>query len=268
MTTAQKIIKYCAIAFALFLIVSIIGGIVGAVSGLSFVSGDQDAVGEMQTYAVTDAVESLEIDLSGAQLVIKTGESFLVESNHKYLQLQNTNGLLAIKEDRPVFGFHSGGAQVILTVPEGFAFDKAAIGAGAGTVKIDTLLSEKLSLDLGAGEVNIDKLIAHTGAKINGGAGELNIGGGELANLDFDMGVGEVNLESRLTGACGINYGVGELNLTLTGTSEDYRITLDKGVGGATLAGEKMHDGETYGGGDTSIEIDGGIGEMKIEFDD
>ena len=31
MTTAQKIIKYCAIAFAVSLIVSIIGGIFGAV---------------------------------------------------------------------------------------------------------------------------------------------------------------------------------------------------------------------------------------------
>ena len=268
MTTAQKVIKYCAIAFAVFLIVSIIGGIIGAVSSFSFIFNAKDAVGEMQTYAVTDAVENLEIDLSGAQLEVKTDDNFSVKSNHKYLKLENTDGSLLIKEDHPVFGFHSEGALVILTVPEDFAFNKVTISAGAREVKADTLLSEKLSLNLGAGEVHIDKLVATTRATINSGAGELNIGGGELADLDFDMGVGEANLQSRLTGDCDIDYGVGELNLTLIGTADDYRISLDKGAGKATLDGVKMSDDVVYGDGENSIEIDGGVGDMKIEFSD
>ena len=83
MTTAQKIIKYCAIAFAVFLIVSIIGGIIGAVSSVPLLVSDGDGVGEMKTYAVTDEVKNLEIDLSGARLEIKTGDRFAVESDHK-----------------------------------------------------------------------------------------------------------------------------------------------------------------------------------------
>ena len=59
---------------------------------------------------------------------------------------------------------------------------------------------------------------------------------------------------------------MGELNLTLTGTLDDYCITLDKGVGKATLDGKKMSDDVKYGNGETSIEIDGGVGAMKIEF--
>ena len=35
MTTVQKVIKYCAMAFAVFLAVSIIGSIVGAFSAIS-----------------------------------------------------------------------------------------------------------------------------------------------------------------------------------------------------------------------------------------
>ena len=269
MTTAQKIIKYGAITFAIFLIITIIGGIMGVFSSFSFAfDNEKDVVGEMKTYAVTDAVENLEIDLSGARLEIKTGNEFSVESDHKYLKLENTDGLLLIKEDHPAFSVCSEGVRIILTVPEDAVFDKVTISAGAGLVEIDTLLSERLSLELGAGEVNIDKLVASTRAKINGGAGELNIGGGELADLDLDMGVGEVNLESRLTGDCSIDYGVGELNLTLTGTLDDYCITLDKGVGEATIDGVKMSDGAVYGDGENSIEIDGGVGAMKIKFGD
>ena len=266
MTTAQKLIKYCAIAFAVFLIVSIIGGIVGAVASVPLLVSDGDGIGEMKTYAVTEAVKNLEIDLSGARLEIKTGDRFAVESDHKYLKVENADGTLAIKEDRPAFGFYSEGAQVTLMIPDNFTFDKAAVSTGAGTVKIDTLSSQRLSLDLGAGEVDIGTLTATTRASINSGAGELRIGGGELAGLDLNIGVGEADLESRLTGNCSIDYGVGELNLTLTGTPDDYCITLDKGVGKATLDGAKMSDDVVYGGGEASIEIDGGVGDMKIEF--
>ena len=115
MTTAQKIIKYCAIAFAVFLIVSIIGGIVGAVTSVPALVSD--GRGEMETYAVTETVKNLEIDLSGARLEIKTGDRFSVESDHKYLKVKNADGTLAIKEDRPAFGFYSEGAQVTITVP-------------------------------------------------------------------------------------------------------------------------------------------------------
>lgn len=247
MTTAQKIIKYGAIAFAVFLIVSIIGGIFGAVISIPALCGDEDVVGEMKSYAVTETVETLEIDLSGARLTIKTGDRFVVESDHKYLNVENVNGTLSIKEDHPAFGFHSEGARVILTVPEDFTFARATISAGAGAVKADALLAERLSLDLGAGEVDIGMLTATAKASINSGAGELKIGGGELADLDLDIGVGE-------------------LDLTLVGIQADYCITLDKGVGKATLDGVKMTDDTVYGSGETTIEVDGGVGELKIGF--
>lgn len=266
MTTVQRIIKYCAIAFAVFLIVSIIGGIIGAAASVSALSGDEDAVGEMKSYAVTETVKNLEIDLSGARLEFRIGDRFSVESDHKYLKVESVDDVLSVKEDHPAFGFYSEGAQVILTVPRDFFFERVAISAGAGTVKADTLLAEKLSLDLGAGEVDIGELTATARASINSGAGELRIGGGEMANLDFDIGTGEASLKSRLTGDCSIDYGVGELELTLLGTREDYGITLDKGVGKATLDGVKMTDDAVYGDGENIIGIDGGVGELKIVF--
>ena len=266
MTSTQKIIKYCAIAFALFLAVSIIGGIVSAVASLSFISGGKHDVGDMNTYAISDTVDDLEIDLAAAQLEIVSGDKFSVETNHKYLKTDNKSGQLTIKETRQIVGFHSPEARVILTIPEDHIFKKADISTGAGTVKMDALNAEKLSLDLGAGEVTIDKLTAGSSATINGGAGQLTINGGGLANLDFDMGVGKVVLTSALTGEGKIDYGVGELSLTLIGSAEDYRIELDKGIGEALLDGQKMADDTVYGQGENTLEIDGGVGSMNIRF--
>ena len=266
MTSTQKIIKYCAIAFALFLAVSIIGGIVSAVASLSFISGGKQVVEDMKTYAISDTVDDLEIDLAAAQLEIISGDKFSVETNHKYLKLENKSGQLTIKETRQIVGFHSPEARVILTIPEDYTFREAEISTAAGTVKMDALSADKLSLDLGAGEVTIDKLTAGSRARINGGAGQLTINGGSLANLDFDMGVGKVVLTSALTGEGKIDYGVGELCLTLIGSAKDYRIELDKGIGEALLDGQKIADDTVYGQGENTLEIDGGVGSMDIRF--
>ena len=268
MTSLQKIIKYCAIAFALFLAVSIIGGIVSAVSSLTFLSGRKQDVGDMKTYDISESVDDLEIDLTAAQLEIVAGDKFSLESNHRYLKVDTVSGQLTIKETRQFVGFHSEEAQVILTIPEDYSFKKAVIATGAGTVRMDALSAEKLTLDLGAGEVNIGELTATNSAKIDGGAGELTINGGSLANLDFDMGVGEVVLTSALTGNSKIDYGVGELDLTLVGAAEAYSIELNKGIGEATLDGQNMADDTVYGQGENYLEIDGGVGSMNIRFAD
>ena len=46
------------------------------------------------------------------------------------------------------------------------------------------------------------------------------------------------------------------------------KAIFDKGAGKATLDGVKMSDDVVYGDGENSIEIDGGVGDMKIEFSD
>ncbi|MBO4992206.1 MAG: hypothetical protein J6E42_08640, partial [Firmicutes bacterium] len=79
-------------------------------------------------------------------------------------------------------------------------------------------------------------------------------------------GVGEVNMVSSLKGKSKIDYGVGELNLTLVGEPEDYTISLDKGLGSAIIDGKEMGDGAVYGDGENSVEIDGGIGELNVRW--
>ena len=265
MTTLQKIVKYLAMAFAIFLSVSIISGICGALyTAAYYISGHPS--GEMTEQSVGSNYTSLKVDISASELEIKTGEEFALETNHKNLECKENGEVLEITETKPFFTVFNSGVKVILTVPQGYVFDYADISTGAGSVRIDELLSNKLNIDLGAGELNAKRLDALFSAEIDGGAGSVTINGGKLNNADIDMGVGEFNLTSELTGKSSIDYGVGETNLVLIGTADDYRIELDKGIGEATLDGSKMGDDSVYGAGNNTIEIDGGVGELKIIF--
>lgn len=264
MTTMQKIIKYLAMAFAVFLSVSIISGICGAIFSVTyFLSGNTSD--EMTEHIIGSNFTSLSVDISAAELDIKTGEKFGIETNHRYLTYKESGEKLEINETKPFLASHSG-MRVILTIPKGTFFNYADINAGAGSVRIEELKAGSLTINLGAGELNAGRLDALTEAEIDGGAGSVTICGGSLNNADIDMGIGELNLTSELSGKSSIDYGIGETNLILTGSREDYKIELDKGIGEAWLECKEMSDDSVYGGGSRHIEIDGGIGELNITF--
>lgn len=265
MTTFQKIIKYLAMAFAIFLSVSIISGICSALFMVANLFG-ANPEGEIVNHTIGTDFTSISVNLSAAELEIKMGDKFDVETNHKYLKCEEKDDILKISETRTLFASHPKGMKVILTVPKDKIFDYVDIRAGAGSVTIDELSSNMLDIELGAGELKAGELVATYQAEIDGGAGSITINGGRLNNADIDVGVGELNLTSELSGKSSIDYGIGETNLVLIGEEDDYKIELDKGIAEAWLAGRKMSDDSVYGAGASFIEIDGGIGELNISF--
>lgn len=267
MTSFQRIVKYLAIAFAVFLIVSIISGICGAIALLTGMTGRSTA-GPMSSYQVSGDIESLDMEISAAALKIVSGDRFAVESNHKYLKVRLNEGKLKIDEEKVMFGASPEGVTVVLTVPEGFVFEDVDIETGAGKVEIDTLSANTLSMELGAGSTRIGCLNAATRGNVSTGAGMLVVEDGELNDLSMEIGTGKLELTGRLTGKSRLDFGLGEAELTLLGSREDYQIKFEKGIGSGTLDGNEMSGGSVYGGGKNRLDIDGGIGALRIHFRD
>ena len=265
MSAWQKGIKYAALALAILLIASIVGGIFQILSVLPWLRGGrEDAVGEMQDYVLSEEIRSLEIDLTAAELTLCSGNRFAVSSNLSGLSVTSKAGLLTIEEKG---GWTSGRnrGRVALTIPRDTVFDRVRVNTGAGLVTIEDLETEELDLDLGAGKVKISRLCAAENADIDGGVGSLTISSGELRNLNLDMGVGKLELTSKLTGWSKLDMGVGTAELTLI-DQESYRISVDKGLGEISVAENSMEDGAMFGSGDTPIQINGGVGSVRITF--
>ena len=278
MTTFQKVIKYLAFAFAIFLSICIISEILRVFVALPGFFEESSSQTETSGYeqqdlpsAKTSAASNSEIteiktELSASSLEIKTGDSFQVESNSKNIEYKMDNKCLVIKEKKSTLPFHWNQVKVTVTIPKGTVFQTAEIGAGAGEVDIEELIADSLKIELGAGELQAKTLIANSNARIDGGAGSVSVTDGALHNAALDMGVGELDYHGTLTGFSRVDYGIGETQLSLTGNENDYQISLDKGVGEATLNGMKMGDDSVYGTGTNRIEIDGGIGEIDISL--
>lgn len=271
MTTAQKVIKYLAIAFAIFLTVTIIGGILSAVGLIGGFFTGEDLTGEMQTYSVSADIQNLDVVIKAADIYIKEGDAFLVKSNLKKLKVEEKNGFLFIedptKAKAQLFGSNTfKDAVLTLYVPAGTVFENIHLTTGAGRLTVDNLSAATLDLELSAGEVTIGSLFATKSADIEGGAGRVTISDGAIKNLDLEMGVGQLNLTSALAGDCSLDSGVGETNITLIGNKDDYKLELEKGLGSISVEGKDVSDYGSSGNGANKVEIHGGVGAINIEF--
>lgn len=265
MTTLQKVIKFLAIAFAAFLIVSIFGGILGVLGVFGGLFSGEAVTEDVTAYAVSEQIHNLDIQINAADISIKEGIAFSVESNLKHLKVEEKNGCLIVKETKKFSGTYNG-AVLTVYIPAGVVFDSANLTTGAGRLTIEKLSAETLDFELGAGDVIIDFLTATKSADVEGGAGRITIANGAIKALDLEMGVGQLNLTAALTGHCQLDLGVGESNITLIGDKDDYRLDLEKGLGNITVDGKQVADFGSSGNGLNEVEINGGIGTIHVKF--
>ncbi len=271
MLKLHKIIKYCAIALAIFIVVSIVSGALKIVGAFAFFTDEDIKMTEYSTIEIknSDSIESLYIDIGAAKLDILIGNEFTLETNNKYVSCSDSGSKLKIREDGiRILPFSSvdSDTYIKLTVPTDFEFKNIEISTGAGDISIAELRTAELDLELGAGRVTFDALYVSREADIDGGAGELKINSGEIHGLDFDMGVGKTTLCLSFSGKNQINMGVGDLDISLLGEKDDYTIDIDKGIGKVTVDGTSFGNGSILGNGSNRIEIDGGIGAIDVKF--
>ncbi len=273
MTQTQKIIKYVSTAFAVFLIVTIFSGILSCgfalLSIFNLIDGNESAISD-NVEVISDKeydVSSLDLDLTYTKLEIRVGDEFKVETNNSKLVYTNRNGNVRIKDNNR--GWLNNKESILtIYIPEDLYLDRAYIDTGAGKINIESLNARNLNLKIGAGEVNIDNMTITGSAKINGGVGKATLKSCQINDLKADLGVGEFSFNGRLTGKNEFDSGVGSVNISLIDDMENYKIDVDKGIGSIKLDGEKIDSDRVYGTGVNEIEIDGGVGEIKINFED
>lgn len=229
MSTGQRIIKSLAVAFGLFLTFTIFFSIVGGLYAFTSMFSKDNVIEENTSILLNQSTENikyLDIDVNSSNLVIKPGNSFIIETNNKHIKYKVDNNELKIKEE----GYHLTNSklksELIITIP-------------------DTNLNE------------ID---------INTGAGTFTINNGSINDLDLDIGIGEVKITSNITGNSSISSGVGKLSLNLLNTFDNYRFEVNKGIGKVTINDIEVGDNSTLGNGTNTIKLDGGIGEIVVNF--
>lgn len=263
----QKVIKYIAMIFAIYLAISIIAAVIFGMANIANIFSSDDGILENmeKTSVVEKNITKIEIDIAASNLIIKEGEELAVETNNSYIQTKETNNKLTVSEKKHS-SWNKGESQLILYLPSALELEEIDIETGAGKITADTLKGQIIKLDLGAGEVTIDNIIASQKIEIDGGAGKIEIKDGSLNNLDLDMDVGKVTINANITGNSEIDAGVGELNINVLAPKEEYTWKVEKGIGTIKIDNETISTKGRYGTGTNRLEIEGGVGNINITF--
>lgn len=225
MNTAQKVIKYFAIAFAMFLTVAIFSGVVYGILGIATAGKLIEDNSSVATKCEGEEKPCLEISLAISNLEIRKGDTLYVETKNEKVEVaQDDHKLVVSERGRHLFERYND-REVIIYVPEDMEFEKVAISGGAGNIYIESLRTKEIEMSLGVGKTEIIAL--------------------EAEEADISTGIGEVSV-------------------SLMSKAEDYEIKASKGIGDITLNGKSIPDDEAQGSGKRKIDISGGIGAIKI----
>jgi len=92
MSTGQRIIKSLAVAFGLFLTFTIFFSIVGGLYAFTSMFSKDNVIEENTSILLNQSTENikyLDIDVNSSNLVIKPGNSFIIETNNKHINHQS-----------------------------------------------------------------------------------------------------------------------------------------------------------------------------------
>ncbi len=279
MSSFQRTIKYIAVAFAVMLAVTIISGIASTAYMFIQAFSDHDNSKSKATVDYSESftgVKKINIENSSGNLIIKTGDQFLVEAENvseDFNAKLNAGGTLTITDRREfeflwfnVNGFHNPNSKITVYLPSDFIAQETELSTGAGTVTVENLNTERLIISAGAGNVNGSGLTAER-VIIDGGVGNIDLQDVNFSDADIDCGVGNLTIDGILLGKTKIDCGVGSVALDLQGHINDYDLEVDSGMGTIRLNGEKiLDDYETDNNADNRIKIDGGMGNVTINI--
>ena len=194
----------------------------------------------------------LDIELKYDELILEEGDSFCVrvyDDNGKNVTVKESSDTLKVRSTKKL----SKTRKVCISYPEDVKLQELEIEMGAGTVYLNRDIdTEKLSVEMGAGEFDSKNPVTAKEA-------DLEIGTGSMTFADLSA--------KKISGECGL----GELDLTMTGTQEDYNYDLECGVGNLDVGSDSYsglgrEKSISNTGADRKLDLECGMGNVSVNF--
>ena len=292
MTGFQKFIKYAAIAFGIYLsitIVLVLLGIARTFVGVSHIGNErfeqrmeegkeneQDSVIENTEESSTpnfsksyENIQKLEIDLENVNLEIKKGDSFKIEGINlsDRIQIQENGNNIKIDDDHIPSGYINENTKLVVYMPESQKLNEIDIEVQYASVNIENIYATKFSLDLQNNTCKINQLTADY-VEINNESADMDISTGEANRFQLEADLGDENVAIKVLENAEIDLEHANAEIKLIGSQEDYQIMHKKQEGRTSIAGQEISsENETIGNGNAKIILETKYTNTNVNFD-
>lgn len=275
MNGIQKVIKYCAMAFAIFLTVVIFGSIVSVVLGVTtgiagvnyLVGEDKERINLAQEYTLEEAksigIQSILVDCN-AEITVRQGEKLAIEATNvtdEYMLLCK-NGKFSIVQKEPnihlnwIFSFAgiSERETVAVTIPTEFHPEQIKVNSGSGKVLLECFQADSLVVDSGSGSVALSDVQAKR-MNIDSGSGRVTLARTNAEETGLVTGSGGISIEEAKLGKLRLDSGSGSVTMREVVAEE---VMVDSGSGSVLVEGKLTGKCEfETGSGSLTLRLDG-----------
>ena len=260
----NKVIKNLGIGLAILLIAGIVTLVAFSFFSVTkfFIPDSSDELNKNIVKRISN-INNIDISLGATKLNILEGNSFSIDTNNKYLNIEEKNGFLYIKEKSHLKNIQK--LELNITIPKNKVFANFNLKGGAGSIKINKIETDYFNFELGAGKAEIENINVLKKADISLGAGAFSIKNGSFSDLDYNGSIGKSEITASLNGNTVISGGIGKLDLKVLNPKSLYRIEVEKGLGTISIDNEKYDNG-IVGTGNKLIRIASGIGKINLSF--
>lgn len=278
MTGVQKFIKYIAIAFGIYLSITIVLVLLGIVNGL--VKGSKQSTTEIIENIDGDDLKdisqeytniaNLEIDLENIELIIKKGENLKIEGTNipNKLEIKQDGNTLKISDDEVFSNFYTVNNALTIYIPEEQKLNNIDIEANSVSVDIERLNATNLKLETYNNDCKIDELLVDN-LEMNNEYGKIEIYKSEVKTLKLDSESGTEDIHMKITEKAEMDLEYSTTNMILTGSLENYQINHKKQFGNTYIEGnEFLSPRESIGNGNIKINLETKYTEMYIDFEE
>lgn len=277
MTGFQKFIKYAAIAFGIYLSITIVLALLGIARGLVRASKNdefKDIVTDREEYKTEDItrtyenIRNLEVNVEETELIIRNGETFRIEGTNipDRMEIEQEGNQLSISDEELPSSFFDGNMVMTIYIPEDTKLDTIDLEINYVPADIQKLNATNLKLDIYNNYCEIDEIIADN-MEFKNEEGNIDIYNAEIGRLLFDSesGVEDVSLDITENAEINLEYSYTDMNLI--GKQEDYQISTKNQAGNIYIDGETItFNAETWGSGSTKINLDNVNADIFISF--
>lgn len=145
------------------------------------------------------------------------------------------------------------------------------VGVGSINVYLPRQMRfEEVSLDLAAGTLFVEEICADS-LSVNVDAGEATIDNFDVKEADFECGTGAITAQGAVSQEIDMECGIGSITYTAAGYEADYNYNIECGVG-EVICGDSSYSGlgtdkRIDNRAPKEINIECGVGSVTIDFD-
>lgn len=277
MTGFQKFIKYAAIAFGIYLSITIVLVLLGIARGFVGASKNdefKDIVRDREKYQTEDItrtyenIKNLEVNVEETELIIKNGDTFKIEGTNipNKMEIEQEGNQLSISDEELPSGLSDENMVMTIYIPEDTKLDTIDLEINYVSADIQKLNTANLKLDIYNNYCEIDEIIADN-MEFKNEEGNIDIYDAEIGRLLFDSESGVEDVSLDITGNAEINLEYSYTDMNLIGKQEDYQISTRNKFGNIYIDNEIItSNAETWGSGNTKINLDNVNANIFITF--